>query len=90
MHRLLVMGVPIVKSFKICRMKGTCATEYMMHICTKTFDFVMVYNKIQTLKLLRCQWKETPFIRPSKVIRITIGYQFDFNILHTKLEFSTF
>jgi hypothetical protein len=32
-------GVPIVKSFRICRMKGTCAIEYIMHICTKTFDF---------------------------------------------------
>ncbi len=35
MHRLLMMGVPIVKSFRICRMKGTCAPEYMMHICRK-------------------------------------------------------
>jgi hypothetical protein len=39
MHRLLVMGVPIVKSFKICIMKGTCATKYMMHICTGTSNF---------------------------------------------------
>jgi hypothetical protein len=35
MHRLLVMGVPIVKSFRICRIKGTFAAEYMMHICRK-------------------------------------------------------
>jgi hypothetical protein len=93
MHRLSVMGVPIVNSFRICRMKGTCAPEYMMHICRKYYWSIWFLwgctIRSRHLKLSECQRRETPFIRPGKVMRIATGYQLDSKVMHTKLEFST-
>jgi hypothetical protein len=72
--------------------RNLCSRVHEAHLQKVLLEhliFVRVYNKIQTLKLSGCQWRETPFIRPGKVMRIATGYQLDSKVMHTKLEFST-